>query len=195
MTGYPSIALKIPTKSSFCITFSLSSAATRSSRDSATTSRCITGRRSVAMNMCSVRQRPMPLAPNSRARLASSGVSALAQTSCPAASSAQPSSLLKSSEKVASVSGTCPASTRPEEPSTVTKSPFFRVLPRLVRVSDSRSIAISSQPQTAGLPMPRATTAAWLVMPPRLVTTAAAAKRPWMSSGQVSGRARMTDFP
>ena len=41
-------------------------------------------------------------------RLASSGVSALAQTSCPAASSAQPSSLLKSSEKVASVSGTCP---------------------------------------------------------------------------------------
>ena len=41
---------------------------------------CTTGSRSCAMNMCSVRQRPMPSAPNSRALAASSGVSAFART-------------------------------------------------------------------------------------------------------------------
>ena len=41
---------------------------------------CTIGSRSWAMNMCSVRQRPMPSAPNSRALAASSGVSAFART-------------------------------------------------------------------------------------------------------------------
>ncbi|MNY08035.1 hypothetical protein D3C86_1408640 [compost metagenome] len=52
-----------------------------------------------------------------------------------------------------------------------------------------------SQPATQGLPMPRATTAAWLVMPPRLVSTPWAWIMPWMSSGQVSTRTRMTFSP
>ncbi len=43
--------------------------------------------------------------------------------------------------------------------------------------------------------MPRATTAAWLVMPPRAVTTPRAACMPWMSSGEVSSRTRMTASP
>jgi hypothetical protein len=40
----------------------------------------ISGWRSAAMNMCSVRHSPMPSAPSSRALAASSGVSALART-------------------------------------------------------------------------------------------------------------------
>ena len=43
--------------------------------------------------------------------------------------------------------------------------------------------------------MPRATTAAWLVMPPRAVTMPRAACMPWMSSGLVSSRTRMTASP
>ena len=45
--------------------------------------------------MCSVRHRPMPSAPNSRARRASSGVSALARTPSVRSSSAQPSTCLE----------------------------------------------------------------------------------------------------
>ena len=43
--------------------------------------------------------------------------------------------------------------------------------------------------------MPRATTAAWLVMPPRVVRMPSAACMPWMSSGLVSMRTRMTLRP
>ena len=47
----------------------------------------------------------------------------------------------------------------------------------------------------AHLPMPRATTAAWLVMPPRVVRIARAATIPWKSSGVVSSRTRITASP
>ena len=43
--------------------------------------------------------------------------------------------------------------------------------------------------------MPRATTAAWLVMPPRVVRIPLAACMPWMSSGLVSMRTRITLSP
>ena len=43
--------------------------------------------------------------------------------------------------------------------------------------------------------MPRATTAAWLVMPPRAVRMPSAACMPWMSSGLVSMRTRITVSP
>src|SRR6476659_4898979 len=43
--------------------------------------------------------------------------------------------------------------------------------------------------------MPRATTAAWLVIPPRAVSTARAATMPWKSSGVVSSRTRITASP
>ena len=49
------------------------------------------------MNMCSVRQRPMPSAPNSRALTASSGVSAFARTRRRRIPSVQPSSVSKCS--------------------------------------------------------------------------------------------------
>ena len=43
--------------------------------------------------------------------------------------------------------------------------------------------------------MPRATTAACEVMPPRVVKIPSAACMPWMSSGEVSTRTRMTLRP
>ena len=55
-----------------------------------------TGMRSASKNMCSVRQRPMPSAPNLRAVSASSGVSALARTFMRRTASAQPISSAKS---------------------------------------------------------------------------------------------------
>ena len=63
----------------------------------------------------------------------------------------------------------------------------------------SRAAAIDVQrrrsPTTQDLPMPRATTAAWDVMPPRAVSTPSAACMPWMSSGEVSIRTRITFSP
>ena len=50
-------------------------------------------------------------------------------------------------------------------------------------------------PETQQRPIPRATTAAWLVMPPRAVRMPWAACMPWMSSGLVSTRTRMTFSP
>ena len=77
----------------------------------------------------------------------------------------------------------------------VMTSPALKVRPRAVKVPAFSSIDSSLMPQTQGRPMPRATTAAWLVMPPRAVTMPRAACMPWMSSGEVSSRTRMTASP
>ena len=53
----------------------------------------------------------------------------------------------------------------------------------------------SDAPTTAGIPQPRATTAAWLTNPPVLVRIPAARLMPWTSSGEVSARTRMTPAP
>ena len=52
-----------------------------------------------------------------------------------------------------------------------------------------------SAPHTAGRPRPRATTAAWLVSPPREVSTPATTDMAGSSAGDVSGRTRMTGVP
>ena len=70
--------------------------------------------RSPSKNMCSVRQRPMPSAPNSRAARASFGVSALARTCMRRTASAQPISVPKSP-----VSSGCSVGTRPSKTSPV----------------------------------------------------------------------------
>ena len=53
----------------------------------------------------------------------------------------------------------------------------------------------SWQPATHGLPIWRATTAAWLVAPPRAVRIPWATAMPWKSSGEVSIRTRTTCSP
>ncbi|MCY1561883.1 hypothetical protein D9M68_992000 [compost metagenome] len=60
----------------------------------------------------------------------------------------------------------------------VMTSPALKVRPRAVKVPAFSLIAISPAPETQGRPMPRATTAAWLVMPPRAVTMPRAACMP-----------------
>ena len=62
-----------------------------------------------------------------------------------------------------------------------------------IEPSSSKRIAVT--PQTAGLPMPTATMAAWLVLPPRAVRMPWASTIPWKSSGVVSSRTRITCSP
>ena len=53
----------------------------------------------------------------------------------------------------------------------------------------------SPAPATQGLPIPRATSAAWLALPPLLVRIPSAAWKPAMSSASVKGRTRITSRP
>ena len=80
VTGSPSMASRISRKSSFWATRSSSSAAASSFGVAARIMRRTIGRRSSPRNMCSVRHRPMPSAPNCRALVASGPLSALART-------------------------------------------------------------------------------------------------------------------
>src|SRR5439155_592351 len=98
VTGSPSIARKIPMKSSRWNGRSFFTAAWRAAESVAMIISRTIGIRSAAKNMCSVRTRPMPSAPNSRAFFASSGVSAFARTPSVRARSAQPRNSLTSSE-------------------------------------------------------------------------------------------------
>ena len=73
-------------------------------------------------------------------------------------------------------------------PSLITVEPTLAVLA-------AESTSSPSAPQTQVLPMPRATTAAWLVFPPRAVRMPLAAIMPSRSSGLVSLRTSTTCSP
>ena len=73
------------------------------------------------------------------------------------------------------------------------KSPSLTVTP--FDVKDLPLIFTDSAPTTAGVPQPRATTAAWLTRPPRAVRMPSATIIPWTSSGLVSLVTRMTFSP
>ena len=83
----------------------------------------------------------------------------------------------------------------PVEPSIEIGSPSWNSLPFNVNFLFASSMLMSPQPDTQHVPIPRATTAAWLVIPPRTV------KIPWedfipvISSGDVSRRTRTTFSP
>ena len=111
----------------------------------------ISGWRSAAMNMCSVRQRPIPSAPNSRARAASSGVSALARTRSRRSSSDHSSTVSRCSSISASRSGTSAVVMTPAEPSIASRSPAWSTVSPTVTVFASRSISSVRAPQTHGL--------------------------------------------
>ena len=160
MTGSPAIASKIPSKSDCCIGSSRSSAARRSLSPDAMIISRTTGSRSSALNMCSVRQRPIPSAPSSRALAASSGVSALARTLRRRRPSAHSRIVWKSSLMCGGTSSTAPRMTLPVAPSIVISSPSWSSWPARVAVRFAASSERSSQPVTQGMPSPRATTAA-----------------------------------
>ena len=79
--------------------------------------------RSASKNICSVRDRPIPSAPKSRAVLASSGVSALVRTFIVRTASAQPIKVPKSPDNFGWIVGTSPSITSPVEPFRVSTSP------------------------------------------------------------------------
>ncbi len=194
-TGKPAIDSKIPSKSDCWNGRSRSSAARRPCSSEARIISWTTGSRSSPKNMCSVRQRPTPWAPNSRAFAASSGLSAFAHTWSRRTSSAHSRIVSKSSLIRGGTRSTSPTMTRPVPPSIVIVSPSCSNRPPRVIVFAALSMSRPSQPATQGLPMPRATTAACEVMPPCAVSTPLAWIIPWMSSGVVSQPTRMTASP
>ena len=74
-------------------------------------------------------------------------------------------------------------------------SPSVNTLSPLPIVLFSTSIVKPSAPTTHGLPIPLATTAAWLVMPPFVVRIPTDECIPWISSGLVSSLTKITSLP
>ncbi len=92
--------------------------------------------------------------------------------------------------------GTSPTYTAPVVPSMEIRSPSLTTTPPgAVNRRAFTSTSSSSAPHTQVLPIPRATTAACEVLPPREVTIPCAAIMPGRSSGLVSRRTRMTRSP
>ena len=83
----------------------------------------------------------------------------------------------------------------PVVPSIEMKSPSWNSLPASVNFLFSSSMMISPQPDTQQVPIPRATTAACDVIPPRTVKIPCADFIPVISSGDVSRRTRTTFSP
>ena len=150
--------------------------------------------------MCSVRQSPMPWAPIRRARAASSGLSAFVRTFDAARRVGVAHDPVHGLDQLVAVLGGQPAlevlhdrgrhdghpteehlagARRRSRACRPRGSPSRRPVTGLVRDVDAES----SAPQTAVLPMPRATTAACEVLPPRLVRMPAEATMPARSSG------------
>ena len=78
-----------------------------------------------------------------------------------------------------SASGSAPTNTSPVNPSIVITSPSATVTAPAPNVRDPGSSLIWSAPHTAGIPSPRATTAACEFVPPALVRMPCAAIMPW----------------
>ena len=147
-------------------------------------------------NICSVRHKPIPSAPNLRACSASFGVSALVLTFSLLVSSAQLINVSKSPLIVGSSVLIIPSYTLPVEPSKLISSPSWYTLPFVVvKVLFSSLTVNSPQPDTQHLPIPRATTAAWLVIPPRIVSIPSAWFIPSISSGLVSSLTKIVFSP
>ncbi len=148
--------------------------------------------------MCSVRQSPMPSAPNCRARSRRrAAVSALARTFRRRASSAQAISVREVARQLR-LDHLRPRrrGSRPCEPSMVIDLAGLEDAAAGAHLAlPSRRSGFRRRRRRRARPMPRATTAAWLVMPPRAVTMPRAASMPRMSSGEVSSRTRITASP
>ena len=134
VTGRLPMILNNSTKSARCIGKSLASAARRAFSSGARIISRIAPMRFSSKNMCSVRQSPMPSAPNSMAARASLGVSALARTLSLRAASAHCISVANSPASSGWRIATLPTSTCPVEPSMVIVSPVVSILPPAVMV-------------------------------------------------------------
>lgn len=90
---------------------------------------------------------------------------------------------------------TSPRNTSPVDPSIATTSPSWTTCPSALKLRVTTSMSSASAPTTHVRPMPRATTAACDVLPPRAVSTPTAAIMPPRSSGFVSRRTSTTSLP
>jgi len=102
----------------------------------------------VTASLTAGRHRPIPSAPNSRARRASSGVSALARMPRRRSSSDQRSTVSKFSSTFGSANGTSSADTRPVEPSMAIRSWLCRTR------SPTRSSRRSTSTRSPAAPAP-----------------------------------------
>ena len=116
--------------------------------------------RSASKNICSVRHKPMPSAPNSRATLESSIVSAFVRTTILRSASAHSIKVAKAFDNCGFIVATCPLNTCPVIPSIVIISPFLNSISPMNTRPVPVSILSSPAPETHGLPIPLATTAA-----------------------------------
>ena len=107
--GRPSSAIYMASKSPCCIGSSLASAFSRCSTVSEQIISRMAGIRSASKNMCSVRQRPMPSAPNFTACSVSCGLSAFVRTPRRRYLSAQAMTRPNSPPMVASTVGMMPS--------------------------------------------------------------------------------------
>ena len=110
-------------------------------------------------------------------------------------SSAHASTVSKFSSTSGSTSGTSSVVITPSVPSSAIRSPSSSTVPFTRARRSARSISSSPTPHTAGRPIPRATSAAWLALPPSEVTMPRAAKNPATSSASVKGRISTTWRP
>ena len=112
-------------------------------------------------------------------------------------SSAHARMVWRSPESSGWTSSTAPRMTSPVVPSMEITSPSLTTRPESATVKRllAASIRSVSTPQTQGAPIPRAITAAWLVLPPWEVRMPSAATMPWRSSGVVSQRTRIQGLP
>ena len=147
--------------------------------------------------MCSVRHRPMPSAPNSRALRASSGVSALARTRRRAQLVGPLEDRVELRRSTSgSTSGTSSVVIAPVVPSMAIRSPACSV-----RAVDAhlagRDVDLERRWRRSppGTPIPRATSAACEALPPSEVRIPLAAWKPATSSASVNGRTRITSRP
>ena len=85
--------------------------------------------------------------------------------------------------------------TSPVKPSMLIQSPSLTVASSTLKLRDFMSMSSAPQPTMQTLPIWRATSAAWLVMPPCAVRMPWAASMPRMSSGLVKSRTSRTFSP
>ncbi len=197
VTGSPSIASKMPSKSPCCSGSSSAGAARRSvvGRRPGSSPHRRDGGRS-PKNMCSVRQRPMPSAPKlagAARRPRGCRRWSARRAGAPRRPSRGPSRRPCSSP--ARPAAPSSAVISPAEPSIATGRPRAarprrRSAPRL---ASSSTLSVPA-PATQGRPMPRATSAACEALPPSAVRMPLAAWKPPMSSASVKERTRITSL-
>ena len=152
VTGKPFMAVRIPLKSSRWKGRSLARAFFRAFVLPERIISCMASMRPGPKNMCSVRVRPIPVAPKCRARRASSGVSAFARIPRVRCSSPHSITVPKYPESSGWEWGTSPSMTSPVEPSMEKMSSGPKLLPATVTFFCLALMVSSPAPDHTALP-------------------------------------------